>query len=278
MTSLPIQLPQGFISLVSVGDTVKKGQVIAKLENQPSKAKENTSEVHQEASISLSESFGEKPQKVGKYLLKSPGESISVGEVIALKKGGITLKQVRLVSQIKGIILRYERGTGQLIVRLPSLTMVTREEETIASKELLSPLEGKITVCDNQKIVVESEGNALVGTKGSGAEVAGEVDTRFFENRSIEEPVTSSLISRDIVDKILLVHAIEREALVKADAVGVKGVITTSITNEDISYLQAKHFGLPVVEVDEDIAKQIQKTKAAQIILNGLDKTIIETA
>ncbi len=278
MTSLPIQLPQWFIALVNVGDTVKKGQVIAQLKEKSPQAKSTTSEVHQEVSISLAESFGENPHKVGKYLLKSPGESISVGEVIAVKKSGITLKKIRLVSQINGIILRFERGSGQLIVRLPNSKMVTHEEETITQKELLSPLDGKITVCDNQKIVLEAEGDALLGTKGSGAEVSGEIDSRFFEKRSVDEPVTGSLIKRDLVDKILLVHAIEREALVKADAIGVKGVITTSITGEDIAYLQAKHPGLPVVEVDEAIAKQVQKTKATHIILNGLEKTILETA
>ena len=187
----------------------------------------------------------------------------------------MTLKKVRLVSQVKGIILCFERGSGNLIIRLPGVTTSKSSSTQTLINEIHSPLDGKVSLCNNEKIVLESESDSIVGTKGSGYEVIGELDVHFFD-KDTSEPIVSSELTRDSVDKIILVKAIEREALVKADAIGIKGIIATAISDEDIAYFQEKHQGLPVVEVDEAVAKKLQKTKAPHLVLNGQDKTIIE--
>lgn len=279
MTSLPIKLPTGSTLLIKKGDSVTKGQVLATVSSQDSTESSSSSASHvQEVVLSLSDHFGEQPGKVGKYLLKSPGERISIGEVIAVKKGGFTLKTVRLVSQIKGTVMRFERGAGTLIIRLDQGKTNSNEVEKSEAKKIVSPLDGTVASCNNKTIILESESDALVGTKGCGQEVEGEIDTSLYTEGSVASPVQGSAISKELIDKIILVSSIEREALVKADAIGVKGVITTSISDSDITYLSQKHFGLPVVEVDESVAKQIQMIKAPHVILNGREKSLIETS
>lgn len=273
MTSLPIPLPPGSTPVVSEGDSITKGQIIAKRSPQTSPLSQSGDDTPHEVSISLADSFGEKAANVGKYLLKSPGESVSVGEVIASKKGGLTLRKIRLVSQVSGTVMRFERGSGNLIIRLSKRSKPQVEVSHLEPEDIYSPLDGKVTLCNNEKIVLETDTEALVGVKGSGGEVMGELDGHLFTDE-VEE-VTSSAIGRESIGKILLVRKIGREAVVKADAIGVKGIISLSAADEDMAYFAKKHAGFPVVEVDVEVAKKIQKTKTPKVILNGSEKTII---
>src|SRR5216683_6260405 len=105
MTSLPIELPVGFIPLVVTGDTVTAGQVIAKKDA----PKDEVVNIIQGLKVSRSHAR--------KVLKKNPGDRIIPGDIIAVKKSLFGKVLATVTSQISGIIIRYERDTGNLVVR-----------------------------------------------------------------------------------------------------------------------------------------------------------------
>ncbi len=276
MISLPIPLPPDYRPLVSQGDPVQKGQVIAKPAPTVT-SKSSVEDVFSEVSISLPENFNEKPERVGNYLLKSPGENISVGEIIAVKKGGLSLKKIKLVSQVEGTVFKFERASGNLIIKVLQQTKTGDNITETKLNEIYSPLEGIVTICNNEKIVIESATEALVGIRGTGREVIGEllIYESDKESEDEEESLNPSSLNQNTIDKILLVQRVGKEAIVKADTIGVKGIIATAIDDADFRYIVDKHSDFPLLEVGEDVRKKLLKVKKAELILNGREKTII---
>src|SRR5579864_863576 len=105
MTSLPIEFPEGFIPLVTQGNTVTNGQILAK------------KDAPQDEVVNIMQALHISRSEAKKTLKKSPGERINPGDTIAIKKGAFGKVKGKIVSQISGVILRYERDTGNLFVR-----------------------------------------------------------------------------------------------------------------------------------------------------------------
>ena len=74
MTSLPIEIPEGFIPLVTEGDIVTAGQIIAK------------KEAPQDEIVNILQGLNIPRKHAKKVLKKSPGERINPGDIIAIKK------------------------------------------------------------------------------------------------------------------------------------------------------------------------------------------------
>ena len=150
MISLPVQLPPGFTSLVTTGDTIRTGQTIAQ--------KTTTNE----QVINISEQLGIPIKKVKNVLKKNPGDEVKEGDVIAVKKGFLGFDSHRVISRVNGVVDRYQRDSGNLIIKTGSQVMM---------EKLVSPVDGTITLCDNKKIVIETEKNIALAQKGSGQAV-----------------------------------------------------------------------------------------------------------
>src|SRR4030042_2983341 len=101
MSLLSISLSKGFVPKVSANDNVLKGQVIASKSN-----------VGEDEIINLSKLLGVSPLKIGKYLLKNPGDKILKNEIIAAKKGLIGTGRKRVVSPVTGTLFKVEENSG----------------------------------------------------------------------------------------------------------------------------------------------------------------------
>lgn len=269
MTSLPISLPTGYSPVVKKGDTVKSDQVLA-VATVEKKKTNSTVPITSESVIDLSVALGSKPNALRKFLKKSPGDSISINDVIAEKSGTLGLKKQRVVSGINGTISSFERDTGKLYVQsadaLPTASLIPEKTE------ILSPLAGKITVCNNDEIVIETEGKALVGSIGSGPCVTAQIVVLVpTEGKSA---IASTQITPESIDKIVLVPDIDTEALVKADAIGVLGVLGTDFSKQLIEHIQTRKLGLAVIGIDPAIGKKLLKVNGS-ITIHGDQKTIL---
>jgi len=132
MTSLPIQLPEGFVTLIKEGETVTSGYILAK------------KDAPQDEMVNIMQGLNLSRRDAKKAIKKGPGERIAPGDVIAIKKTFFGKVKGRIISQISGTILRYERDTGNLFVRT---------DFTQSSLELISPVAGIISLCNNKDLI-----------------------------------------------------------------------------------------------------------------------------
>ena len=254
MTSLPIVLPEGFSPLIAVGDTVTPGFVIA----QKTAPQDETVNIHEALHIS---------RRQAKHVLKKgPGDRIVPGDVIAVKKNFFGKVQGTITSSISGVILRYERDTGNLVVRV---------DHDASSLEINSPVAGTVTLCNNKEIVIEtkhaliSEGVAL----GKSAEGALLIVKESFEDTGSDNALY--YLDSRAEGKIVLVHTLTRDLIIKGDSIGAAGFLGTGISNEDIIYLQDKEVQLPVLEITDKLVKELSAWENKNIMVDIPSKAII---
>jgi len=259
MVKLPVFFPSGFVSVVNVGDSVKVGQKIV------SKAarKEYIIDVVKELSISA--------DKARKCLTKVPGDIVAVGDVLAVNKGFWGLNEDKIVSQVDGTVLRYERNNGNLVIQVGVEG---------GNEDMVSPIDGIVVVCNNNSVVIETDKDVYSGIKGAGGDAIGEVfvlEDSFYklsEGNDSDISVYYNLDSR-AVGKIIIGGKFSRDLLIKSAGMGVVGVIGTSISDDDINYISGRRMALPIIEVDEATIKKIAQWKDKKIYLNSPEKHIL---
>jgi hypothetical protein len=253
MTSLPIEFPEGFTSLITQGDSVAIGQIIAQ------KTAPRDEIVNVITALRISRSHAKKT------LRKGPGERIKPGDVVAVKKNFFGKEQARIVSQIAGTIIRYERDTGDLVVRI---------EQEDSELELISPVAGTITLCNNKEIIIETEDAYLsdgvtLGSTGEG--------TLFILKESFDDNSDNSLYFLDssAKGKIVLVRNLTRDLVIKGESIGVTGFLGTTISNEDIDYLRQKELPIPVIEITQELVSELHSWENKNIMIEVKSKAII---
>lgn len=254
MTSLPILLPEGFSPLVSAGAKVIRGQKLAQ------------KHAPQDQSVNIMEALKLSRAQARRALRKNPGDRVEPGDVLAVKKSLFGKVKGSVTSGISGSILRYERDTGNLVVRT---------DYQSSSLELISPVAGTVYICNNKEIVLHtahalaSEGVAL----GKSAEGELFILNESFTDTSADN--TLYYLDRRAVGKIVLVHTLTREVLTKGNTIGVKGFICIVIGPEEIIFTQEKKTQLPILEINEDIAEKLDHWKKKKVMVDITSKSII---
>ncbi len=250
MTSLPFLLPYGYVSLVNQNDTITIGQIIA--ENR----------APQEEIINIAQELGISLRKAKKLIQKNPGDPVRQGEIIAIKKSFFGVKKEAIVSKIDGIVIKYERETGNLFVRTSYNNLTNK---------FVSPVAGVVSLCDNEKIVISVEQNVVIGTNATEAQVEG--DVFIFENSAAANQLF--LLDSKIIGKVVVAESLTREGITKGIAVGAAGFISTQIDPNDIEYVRQKHAHVPVMQIDQESLKTLTAWKNKKIYLDGQTRSII---
>ena len=275
MTSLPVTIPKGFSLVVKKGDSVKAGDLLAgrdALDESSVSPESPPLEQGEEQSINLARAFSVNPTSTRKYLKKAPGDSVSVGEVVAARGKSLGLKQEEVVASVSGTVIRFERDTGRLIVRTNTPVSFAQPVKIATPSTIVSPLAGTISVCNNDAIVIESESKTLVGSAGSGGAAKGEL--LVLSPLEGKDRVTSEQITKECSGKILLLPSIDREAVSKACAIDVAGILGTEVPKEVFEYLSLRKMDLPVIEIDLATGKKLMKSQK-EIIIHGIEKVIV---
>jgi hypothetical protein len=246
MSLLPILLPKGFNPKISVGNIISTGDILA------------YKNISKEEGIPLAENLGISSLKVLKCLKKGLGDKVEQGETLAEKKKMVGGKKV--VSPFSGTITRLEESTGILYICVHSAEI---------SETIKSPVDGKVTFCDNNKIVLETEKEAITVDKVSGFGARGELI--FLSGEEIKQDE----ITKDLVKKIVLGMSFEKAAISKAFALGVSGIIGVGISDEEIDNFNEKEVKNPIFKVNSDNFKKLEADKGKEAYLDSENKIII---
>ncbi len=266
MTTLPITLPPGFFPQVKIGDAITAGQTIAKKEKKP----DEVIDLAKELSIPIEE--------VAKTLKKNPGDTIQPGDTIAAKGGLFGEKKV--VSGISGTLLRFERNTGHVVIRLdtPSQESAAKDEKSSHEDVILSPLDGTVSLCNNDTIHVQTDKNVLLAEKGIGDPVEGEVakaDGLLRNANILADEIIPADLTTDLIGKIIVGGKYNREVLTKAVGMGVVGIIASDISDEDLDYLASKNIQATIAVLNKESLEKIVKWVGKKAYLDGKGKTIL---
>lgn len=246
MFSLPISLPDGYTLKTSKNSVVKVGEVLAE------KA------FGKDVVVPLAKKFGISPKKVITILKKGPGDKVETGDVLAEKKGIINTK--RAISQFKGIVLKLEEDTGNLYIRSQALEEI---------EVLKSPVDGKVTFCDNEKVVLETEKKTFSAVKSFGKEARAELI--HFSKEKVEPEDIDKKIDR----KIILAKTFDRAALSKAFGLGALGAIGLDVSDEDIDHFRQRELEALIFQVDNESFEELVKADGKQIYLNARNNIIV---
>lgn len=245
MTLLPIVLPEGFIPTVTVNDKLTLETVIAEKRNGKTQV------------INLS-SFGFPQNSLEKSLKKSIGDSIKEGEVIAVKKGKLGLGSKKFLSRFSGIITKVNEETQEIYIR----SGIDEVTET-----MFSPVVGTVDFCNNEKIVIKTDKEAVIAKDALGKKADGEI--YYIESLDFNK------LTSEISDKIILVKILDKTSLFKILGLDAKGIITEEIDDVDFIDLNDKKIETPILSVSEEDFKKILKNKNKEIFLDGENKSII---
>ncbi|MDE0016867.1 MAG: hypothetical protein OXU51_11810 [Candidatus Poribacteria bacterium] len=214
--------------LVEAGVTVKAEDVVAKADLPGNVQLLNVANI-----------LSVPPEEVAEYMLKSVGESVSEGEIIATTKGIFGLFKSQARSPIDGTIESVSDVTGQVILREPPMPV-----------EVKAYTDGTVTATlPNEGVTVETYGTYIQGIFGIGGEMVGDL-TVVAESPG--DTLTAEQIQPDHRDKILVGGSlVATDAIQKAIQNGVKGIIAGGIDDADLRELLGYELGVAITGSEE---------------------------
>jgi hypothetical protein len=252
MSLLPVPIPSGYIISVKVDQKISQGDIIASSENQ------NTSS---DLVIEIAKDLEADPKKISKIVIKNLGDRIEIGDIIAKKGGVFGSSEVR--SKVSGTLTKLDEDNGTITIKTSQASV-----QDIA-KNIISPVDGEVSVCDNDKVVLKTDKEAILAEASSG-------ETSFGEALYLEkgEPEIHD-IEGVVSGKILIAKVIDREVISKAIGLGAVGIIGQEISDVTLENLRSKKINTPVLRVSEENFKKIAK-KNEKIMLDSINSIIIK--
>jgi hypothetical protein len=249
MILLPVLLPEGYVAKVSAGDKLVAGQVIA----------EKKAALASNKTLQIAKFFNTPPKNTQKLLKKHLGDGVLEGDILAVKKGPFGVGSKTFISQFSGTITKIDEETGEITIR------VAGGEGT--AKTIISPVDGSVEICDNEKIVIKTEKQAVVALDGLGEEGEGEIlYSETLEGTKLNKEIAGKVILASVIDKVLVFKAIGLEAV---------GLITETLEGTDIIELQEKKIIMPILIVNDADFKRLVKQNGKRVYLRGKDKSIV---
>lgn len=244
MTLLPIVLPEGFTPKVSVNDKLTSGLVIAQKQSG-------------ETEIINLFSLGISTNTLQNSLKKNLGDSVKEGDVIAVKSGKLGVGAKKIISKFSGTITKINEQTGEVHIRSGGGV----------SEDIFSPVEGVVDFCNNEKIVIKTDREAVIAKDALGKKAEGQV--YYIESLDFNK------LTSEISDKIVLVKILDKTSLFKILGLDAKGIITQELDEVDFIDLNDKKIDTPILSISEEDFKKIIKNKNKKLFLDGENKSII---
>jgi hypothetical protein len=259
MTALPIVIPSGFDPIITVGQTILVGEPLAKARPQT------------DAKINIAKELKVPLKKMKNVLKKNPGDAIEKDDILAHKKSFFGVKELILRSKLSGTVLRYERTTGNLVIRID-------DENALGVQTLISPVEGNVSVCNNEQIVIQTDKHTVSGKQGVGEIGEGEV---FVLEKSLdisELPEESNMLyflDNHAIGKVIVGGSLTKDVLMKGIGMGAVGLIGTDIAEEDLAYIEEKQLKTPVISIEKDMLDAFLQWKGKKVFVDGASKSVI---
>lgn len=209
--------------LVVQGDQVDSDRVVARAEL-PGK-------VHV---VNVVNQLGIVPEDLKDFMVKREGDRIEKGEVLAENKPLIAWFKTTVTSPITGIVETISNSTGQVLLREPPRRL-----------DLFGYVDGRIIeVIPGQGVRIETTGAFIQGIFGVGGEAWGPL---AMVASGPEESLEAAQLTADHAGKIVIGGAFVRtEALQRAKAIGVKGIVVGGMDDRDLRELLGYDLGVAI--------------------------------
>ena len=255
LLSIPLN---DFIPKVKTGDSVVSGQVIATKKGRAT-----------DIEINVAETLDIKPGEAVKFILKRPGDRVEKGGLIAAKKGTFGMGGNGIRSKVYGTVIKIDEDLGILYVRARQARFdsARREDE---EEDIFSPVDGVVELCDNKKIAIKTDKDAILADKISGN---GIISAEIILLGKDE--VDPSDINGKIKGKIILGKFFQREAISKAFGIGAAGIISQNISDEEFEDLRKKNINTPIFIINEENFEKLVKYNGKKIYADTEKSVII---
>ena len=214
--------------LVKKGDKVKAEDVVAET-MLPGKV----------VPFKLSNKLGVPADTLNQYLKMQPGDFIKKGELIAETNGFFGFFKSSVKAPIDGEIESISKITGQMLLREPRIPI-----------QVKAFIDGVVVdVIEEEGVVIENKSAYIQGIFGLSGERSGEIRMLASTPEEIIEP---SKVDDSCKDKIIVCGALVSYAVVKkAQKVGVSGIISGGIDDQDLKKLLGYNIGVAITGHEE---------------------------
>ena len=233
MTLLPIALPKEAISIVKVSDKISEGQIVAQIKIPGS-----------QDIIKLSD-YQISQKEIESSLKKHLGDAVLAGDIIAIKKkmiGG-----TKILSKTSGTIAKIDIETTDVYIK---------SNNGEVSNDIISPVEGIVDFCNNEKIVIKTDKQIIIAKDALGQNVTGELLVGDFAIQSLNSEISG---------KILVTETLDKTSFYKAFGLGAKGIIAVDLKDLDFLDFENNSMQEPVFLISEEDFKKIKKNNGKKV-------------
>lgn len=225
-----IKYPNGSKVLTKIGDKIKENQVVVRVDNKRIE------------SINLSNFFGKFDiEKIAQLNQKLKGVWVNSGELMCLT-GGIFPKKICF--PMSGNFLEIDEF-GHLKIEI-------KEDN---QKEIVAPVDSIVSKVDTDKLVLEFRAREFTGN--------GLVAGKSWGKGKIEIVNDAKDLNFELKDHVLLTQNLSNRFLLKAEVVGVVGIVTDSeVKEEELTS------SLPILKLDKVLWQELLKYR-------GLNKKML---
>lgn len=189
--------------------------------------------------FNLANKIGIDPKFMKDYIKIKEGDVLKKGTVLAETKGFLGLFKSIVKSPIEGEVESISTVTGQLLLREPRIPV-----------QVKAFMDGIVVdVIPEEGVVIENKSAYVQGIFGIGGETNGEIKILVDSPDVIIEPAQ---IDESCKGKIIVCGAIVPLSVIKkAQAVGVAGIITGGIDDQDLKDLLGYDIGVAITGHEE---------------------------
>ncbi len=198
--------------------------------------------------INLANKLGVTPNLIEQYLKVKEGDQITKGHILAQTNGILGMFKTTVRSPTEGEVQSISRHTGQVLLNEPRIPV-----------EVKAFIDGVVVeVIPEQGVIIENKSAYIQGIFGIGGEINAEIDVVA---KAADEVVTADRINENHKGKIIVTgEMLHYDAIMKAVKVGVKGIITGGIHDQDLKKLLGYDIGVAITG-HEDVGLTIVVTE-----------------
>ena len=215
-----------------------KGTVVAKVGDKV-KADDLVAETSLPGSVlpmNIANKLGVTAQQVTQFLKVKAGDQITKGQILAEDNGffGLGFFKSSVKSPIDGEVDSVSQLTGQAMLREPRIPV-----------QIKAFIEGIVVdVIPEEGVVIENKSAYIQGIFGISGETTGEIKILVKEPT---QSLTPDLITEDCKDKLIVGGSLTPiDSILKAKEMGVRGIITGGIDDQDIKKLLGYDIGVAI--------------------------------
>jgi hypothetical protein len=184
--------------------------------------------------LKLANKLGVLPAMIEQYLKVKPGDELKKGQIMAETKGFFGMFKSNVRSPIDGEFESISIHTGQALLREPKIKI-----------QIKAFIDGVVDeVIPEEGVVIENKSAYAQGIFGLGYETTGEIKMLVSSPEDVVKPED---ITDDCKDKIIVTGSLlDLKSINKAQTVGVRGIITGGIDDEEVKELLGYDIGVAI--------------------------------